>query len=90
MANTKSAEKQARVSVRRRVINNRLVSAARTLEKKIKTLASQGKAKEATELLPRLQSSLDKVAKKRAFHPNKSARIKSRVTKLTTKAAASK
>lgn len=82
MANTRSAAKQARVALRRRVINQRLVSKVRTLEKKIRSLVAQGDKASAAKLLGDLQSAVDKAAKKQTIHANKASRTKARVSKL--------
>lgn len=82
MANTKSAEKRARVSVRRRAINQTVKSAVKTAEKKIRTLAKAGKKDEAVKLFPTLQSELDRAVKKGVLHRNTVARQKKRVAAL--------
>ncbi|MEM1060430.1 MAG: 30S ribosomal protein S20 [Verrucomicrobiota bacterium] len=87
MANKKSAEKQARVDKRRRSINTNNKSEARTVERKIRRLAAEGKDAEASKLVPSLQSKLDKAVKKGALHANTAARRKTRVTSLLRKPA---
>jgi small subunit ribosomal protein S20 len=82
MANTRSAEKQARVGARRRAINKQLMSKARSLEKRVRALAVKGDSKGAAELMQKLQSAYDKAAKKKTIHRNKSARVKSKLAKL--------
>lgn len=85
MANKRSADKQARVSVRRRANNQTLTSKAKTMAKKLRTLATEGKKEEAAKLLPELQSAYDKAAKKNSIHKNKASRIKARISKLLKK-----
>jgi len=86
MANKKSAEKQSRVDTRRQTINTRNRSEARSVERKIRRLAADGKADEAAKLVPELQSKLDKAVKKGALHANTAGRRKARVSTLLQKA----
>jgi small subunit ribosomal protein S20 len=79
MANTASAAKQARASLRRRVVNRRLLDHARNAQKKLLALIASGKKEEAVKLFPELQKRLDRAAKGKAIHRNRSARIKSRI-----------
>ncbi|MEI7720553.1 MAG: 30S ribosomal protein S20 [Aliarcobacter sp.] len=80
MANTASAAKQARASLRRRVVNRRLLDNARLAQKKLLSLITAGKKDEALKLFPELQRCLDRAAKGKAIHRNRSARIKSRIS----------
>ncbi len=80
MANTASAAKQARASLRRRVVNRRLLDNARLAQKKLLLLITAGKKDEALKLFPELQRYLDRAAKGKAIHRNRSARIKSRIS----------
>ena len=79
MANHKSAEKRIRQSETRRVHNKYY---ARTTRNAIKTLREMKEKKEAQELLPKVASMLDKLAKKNIIHDNKAANLKSSLTKL--------
>ena len=79
MANTASAAKQARGALRRRVVNRLLLDHARTAQKKLVALLTAGKKDEAAQLFPVLQRRLDRAAKGKAIHRNRSARIKSRI-----------
>lgn len=79
MANTRSAAKQARAGLRKRAVNQRIISGYKTVEKKILALVKDGKKEEATKLLSQLQSAVDKAAKKKSIHSNKAARIKARL-----------
>lgn len=79
MANTASAAKQARASLRRRVVNRRLLDHARNAQKKLLALIASGKKDDAVKLFPELQKRLDRAAKGKAIHRNRSARIKSRI-----------
>lgn len=82
MANTRSAAKQARASLRKRAVNQKAVSKLRTIQKKITTLVKDGKKADAVKLLSDLQSSADKAAKKKALHKNNASRIKARIAAL--------
>ena len=79
MANTASAAKQARGALRRRVVNRLLLDQARTAQKKLVALLTAGKKDEAAKLFHELQRRLDRAAKGKAIHRNRSARIKSRI-----------
>lgn len=64
MANHKSAEKRARVSLRRRAINSKTMGEVRTLEKKVRK-AIVGKNKdESAKALIEFSSSIAKAAQK--------------------------
>lgn len=82
MANTRSAAKQARVAVRRRVINVATTKTVKTSEKQIRALVKAGNKEEAAKLLAKFQSNLDRAAKKGVIHKNKASRQKSRVAAL--------
>ena len=83
MPNKRSAEKQARASLRRRAVNTKLKSRAKTAEKQARTAASSNQSmQEKNKVLAWLQSSLDKAAKRNAIHPNRASRVKSRVARL--------
>jgi len=82
MANTRSADKQARVSKRRRVINISIRTSVKSAETRIRSLAKAGKKDEALKLLPSLQSELDRAAKKGVLSKNTASRHKARVAKL--------
>ncbi|AKQ33844.1 30S ribosomal protein S20 [Coxiella-like endosymbiont of Rhipicephalus sanguineus] len=79
MANTPQAKKRARQNQKRRLHNASQRSAVRTIVKKtLKSLqandhsAAQSAFQQAVQLL-------DKAAGKRIIHPNKAARLKSRL-----------
>ena len=80
MANTKSAKKAIRVQKRKRVINLTKINAYKKAKKTILDLLAKGDAKEAEKNLPNVYKHLDKAAKNNTIHPNKAARMKSRLT----------
>lgn len=78
MANHKSALKRMRQAETRRVHNKYY---ARTTRNAIKQLRGTTDKNEATELLPKVSSMLDKLAKRNIIHANKAANLKSGLTK---------
>jgi len=79
MANTRSAAKQARASLRRAAHNKSIKSKLHSLEKRFLAVIATNKASEAVELYRQLSSALDKAAKTRVIHPNNASRKKSRL-----------
>jgi small subunit ribosomal protein S20 len=77
MANHKSAEKRARQSEVSKVHNKYF---ARTTRNMIKILRGSTDKTEATEMLPKVTSLLDKLAKKNIIHKNKAGNLKSSLT----------
>jgi len=72
---TKSAKKALRRDRRRQMVNERL-------RRQLKRVLKQARAKPTKKLLSQAASLLDRAAKKRVIHPNKAARLKSRLAKL--------
>ena len=88
MANTRSAAKQARASLRKGAQNKSIKSRLHSLEKKFLAAVSAKKSTDATELYRLLSSALDKAAKTRVIHRNNASRKKSRLSAhLKAKAA---
>lgn len=83
MANLKSSQKDTR-RIERRTLRNRMVkSRMKTLRKKAEGLAvTSDKAEEAAKVGSNYVASLDKAVKRNVIHPNKAARLKSRLAKL--------
>jgi small subunit ribosomal protein S20 len=89
MANTRSAAKQARASLRRQANNKAIKSRLHTLEKKFLVAVAAKKAEDARALYRLLSSALDKAAKTRVIHHNHASRKKSRLAaRLKTAGAA--
>jgi small subunit ribosomal protein S20 len=91
VANIKSAEKRWRQSLKRRMRNRSVRTAARTQVKTVNRAIAAGEPDEAA--LREAVSALDKAAEKGIIHPNNAARRKSRLmtrfaTALTAPAAA--
>ena len=81
MANTSSAKKAKRASLKRRVFNTRRKKAMSTAQKGIEKLIEAKSAKEASAMLPAFFKAVDKAAKEKTIHPNTAARMKSRASK---------
>ena len=78
MANHKSSEKRIRqIDVRKE--NNKYY--AKTTRNALKTLRATSNKEEASELLPKLTSMLDRLAKKNIIHKKKASNLKSSIVK---------
>ena len=88
MPQSKSAQKQVRVSEKRRLRNKSIRSLAKTNVTKTERLIFSGKLEAAREAVVATISSLDKAAEKGIIHPNNAARRKSRLMKKLNKAQA--
>ncbi|MDD4820326.1 MAG: 30S ribosomal protein S20 [Flavobacteriales bacterium] len=78
MANHKSSIKRIRANEKKRLRNRYYHKTARNAVKKLR--ATTDKA-EATEMLPKVVSMIDKLAKKDVIHKNKAANLKSKLAK---------
>jgi len=78
MANHKSSEKRNRQTEEKRLHNRYF---AKTTRNAIKELRTTSDKTAATELLPKVSSMLDKLAKKNIIQKNKAANLKSSLTK---------
>jgi small subunit ribosomal protein S20 len=79
LANSKQAEKRARVSEGKRVRNRVYRSAARTLVRKAEAAIRAADQEAATGSVLKAQAMLDRAAAKGIIHPNNAARRKSRL-----------
>jgi small subunit ribosomal protein S20 len=79
MANHKSSLKRIRANAAKRLRNR---YQAKTTRNAIKTLRNTTVKTEAAELLPRVISMLDRLAKKNVIHKNKASNNKSKLTKF--------
>lgn len=86
MANTKQAKKRAAQNVRRRARNRSVVTQVRHTVRDIRQAAT-AEAEKAVGMLKGVVSELDRAVRKGVLHRNTAARLKSRVTKATAKAA---
>lgn len=79
MANHKSAEKRIRANAVKRLRNRYQAKSTRTMLKQIRSTKDK---KEASELLNKVFSMLDKLAKKNVIHKNKASNQKSKLARL--------
>lgn len=82
MANHQSAIKRIRQSEKRRVHNKYY---AKSMRNALKQLRETTDKKEAEKQYPKLESMLDKLAKKNIIHSNKAANLKSKLVKQISK-----
>lgn len=82
---TKSAKKAIRKSLKRAVRNRKNWGEIKNLLKEVEILISQKKVEEAKKILPKIYKILDKAAKTGLIKKNKSARVKSRLTRQVYK-----
>ena len=87
MPGSKSAQKQARASERRRIRNKSIRSRCKTDVTKAQRLILSGELEPARQAVATAISSLDKAAEKRVIHPNSAARHKSRLMKKLNEAS---
>lgn len=78
MANHKSAIKRIRQNAAKR-IHNRFFH--KTTRNAVKELRANTDKKEANEMLPKVASMLDRLAKRNIIHKNKASNLKSSITK---------
>ncbi len=74
MANHKSAQKRVRSDEKKRDRNR---YQHKTTRNAVRNLRASTDAKEAAEMLPKVSSMLDKLAKNNVIHKNKAANLKS-------------
>jgi len=82
MAHHQSAKKRIRQSEKRR-IHNRYY--AKTTRNAVKELRLTTEKEAAQELLPKVSSLIDKLAKRNIIHKNKAANLKSKLTRHVNK-----
>jgi small subunit ribosomal protein S20 len=78
MANHRSALKATRQAEVKKESNKYI---ARTMRNALKNMRKTTDKAEAGELLPKLNSMLDRLAKKNVIHKNKASNLKSSITK---------
>ncbi len=78
MANHSSALKRMRQTQKRK-LHNRYY--ARTTRNAVRKLRATTEKSAAVELLPKVSSMLDKLAKRNVIHKNKASNLKSKLTK---------
>ncbi len=92
MPNNPNAAKADRQAQKRRLQNRSQHASLKTLIKKFRTSldTTGGEAPVATVTLGEVSKRLDQAGAKRLIHPNKAARLKSRLAKAANKKAAAK
>lgn len=88
MPGSKSAQKQVRVTERKRLRNKSITSLCKTNITKAERLIFSGELEPAREAVAVAIVSLDKAAEKGVIHPNNAARRKSRLMKKLNEAQA--
>ena len=81
MPHSRTAKKNQRQNVSRRAANRAATSTLRTELKRLRSAIDAKDAAAARQALPTAQRLLDKAAFKNRIHPNKAARLKSRLNK---------
>jgi len=81
MANTKSARKAARQTIRRTAVNKSRRSEMRTYVRKVEEAIASKDAKAATDALKQAEPRLARAAQKGIVHQNAASRKISRLTK---------
>lgn len=79
MPNTKSAERRARNSERKRLRNRSVKSSLKTLERSYETAVKGGKKSDAATAFQKLSSAYDKAAKRGTITASRANRKKSRL-----------
>ena len=82
MANHKSAQKRVRSDEKKRDRNR---YQHKTTRNAVRDLRASSDAKEAGEMLPKVSSMLDKLAKNNVIHKNKAANLKSSLSAHVSK-----
>ena len=82
MANHKSAQKRVRSDEKKRDRNR---YQHKTTRNAVRDLRESSDSKEATEMLPKVSSMLDKLAKNNIIHKNKAANLKSSLSAHVSK-----
>ena len=82
MANHKSAQKRVRSDEKKRDRNR---YQHKTTRNAVRNLRASEDVKEATEMLPKVSSMLDKLAKNNVIHKNKAANLKSSLSAHVSK-----
>jgi small subunit ribosomal protein S20 len=81
MAHHPSAKKRIRQDIAKKLRNRYY---ARTMRNAVKKLRDTTEKQEAEDLLPKVTSMLDKLAKKNIIHTNKASNLKSSLSKHVT------
>jgi small subunit ribosomal protein S20 len=82
MANHKSSLKRIRQTQKRKLHNRYYAKTARNAVRKLRATTDK---QTAFELLPKVSSMLDKLAKRNVIHKNKAGNLKSKLTLMVNK-----
>ena len=82
MAHHKSSKKRIRQDAKKRLHNRYYKKTTRTAIKKLRMSKDK---EEAVEMLPKVKSLIDKLAKKNQIHKNKASNVKSKLTKMVNR-----
>lgn len=88
MPNTKSAKKRLRQSEERRVRNRSAKTILRSQVRKVRESVATGAVDQAQASFQEATRKLDQAGANKLIHPNKAARLKSRLSKAIKKAKA--
>lgn len=80
---TKTAKRALRASDRKAIVNSLIISKLEIAIRQAKSIAAKGAT--GREKISKAISLTDRAAKKKIIHKNKAARIKSSLSKLTSK-----
>ena len=78
MANHKSAKKRIRQDAKKRLANRYYKKSARSAIKRLRDMTDRA---EAEKLLPKVISMIDRLGKRRIWHPSKVSNLKSKLMK---------
>lgn len=81
MANSAQARKRARQDEKRRLHNSSQMSSMRTAMKKALASIEEGKKELANQAVKQAMIIIDRIAGRGLIHPNKAARLKSRLNR---------
>ena len=84
MANHQSSKKRIRQTEKRRLQNRFYAKVARNAVRKLRASSDKN---EASAMLPKVSSMLDKLAKRNIIHKNKASNLKSKLTLHVNKLA---
>ena len=84
MANHQSSKKRIRQTEKRRLQNKFYAKVARNAVRKLRASSDKN---EASAMLPKVSSMLDKLAKRNIIHKNKASNLKSKLTLHVNKLA---
>ncbi len=79
MPNIASARKRLRQSLKRRERNRAIKNELKTEIRKVRETAAAGKSQDAEAMFRVAVAKIDRAASKRIIHPNRAARLKSRL-----------